>query len=128
MTAEDCVLPNGGGLDGSKPLYVRGGTEVNFVFRAMHYDKGLWGEDADEFRPERWESPNAIPPRAYVPFSSRGRVCPAQQMALNECAYILVRLVQEFKEIENRDPVENFMEQHKLQMESRNGVKVAFQH
>jgi cytochrome P450 len=109
MPVEDCILPRGGGPDGSKPVYVRGGTEVNFVFRAMHYDKDLW-ENADEFRLERWESPTSIPPGAYVPFNSGGRVCPAQQMVLNEYTYILVRLVQDFKQIENRDPEEKFME------------------
>ncbi|KUJ07753.1 cytochrome P450 alkane hydroxylase-like protein [Mollisia scopiformis] len=126
LATEDCILPHGGGADGSQPIFVQKGTEVMFVFRSMHYDEDLWGEDADDFRPERWERSDSIPQHGYVPFSAGGRVCPAQQMVLTECAYILVRLVREFEKIENRDPEESFIEQHKLQMESRNGVKVAF--
>lgn len=92
----------------------------------MHLDKDLWGADAGEFRPERWEKLGTAQTRAYIPFSKGDRVCPAQQMVLNECVYILVRFAKTFKSLENRDPEESFVEQHKLQMESRNGVKVSF--
>ncbi|PQE09254.1 cytochrome P450 protein [Rutstroemia sp. NJR-2017a WRK4] len=123
---EDCVLPTGGGPTGNQPILVERGTEVQFIFKSMHVDRSIWGADADDFRPERWEKLEPNQQRAYIPFSAGPRICPAQQMVLNECAYILVRFVREFKEIINRDPEETFIEQHKLQMESRNGVKVAF--
>ncbi|THV54868.1 hypothetical protein BGAL_0018g00240 [Botrytis galanthina] len=123
---EDCILPTGGGSDGKDPVFVVRGTEVNYIFRSMHLDKDLWGADAGEFRPERWEKLGTAQTRAYIPFSKGDRVCPAQQMVLNECVYILVRFAKTFKSLENRDPEERFVEQHKLQMESRNGVKVSF--
>ena len=47
-------------------------------------------------------------------------------MVLNECLYILVRFAKTFKDLANCDSEERFVEQHKLQMESRNGVKVSF--
>lgn len=126
--AEDCILPRGGGIDGSKPIFVRKGTDVNYIFRSMHYDKDLWGEDAGEFKPERWEDSkeNSIPTRGYIPFGIGTRVCPAKQMATGEIAYILARLMREFKTIQNRDEEERFIERHKMAMESRNGVQVAF--
>ena len=36
--------------------------------------RGSWGEDADEFRPERWES-GPPHPYAYAPFSHGPRAC-----------------------------------------------------
>ncbi|KAF7918970.1 hypothetical protein EAE99_008695 [Botrytis elliptica] len=123
---EDCILPTGGGLDGKDPVLVVRGTEVNYIFRSMHLDKDLWGADADKFRPERWEKLGTAQLRAYIPFSKGDRVCPAQQMVLNECVYILVRFAKTFTSLENRDLEERFVEKHKLQMESRNGVKVSF--
>ncbi|PQE07503.1 cytochrome P450 protein [Rutstroemia sp. NJR-2017a BBW] len=122
----DSILPSGGGPSGTQPILVEQGTEVQFIFKSMHIDHRIWGFDAEDFRPERWEKLTPIQQKAYIPFSAGPRICPAQQMVLNECAYILVRFVREFKEIVNRDEEEMFVEWHKLQMESRNGVKVAF--
>ncbi|TGO12563.1 hypothetical protein BTUL_0086g00380 [Botrytis tulipae] len=107
---EDCILPTGGGPDGIDPVLVVRGTEVNYIFRSMHLDKNLWGADADEFRPERWEKLGTAQNRAYIPFSKGDRVCPAQQMVLNECLYILVRVAKTFQILENRDPEERFVE------------------
>ncbi|TEY43634.1 hypothetical protein BOTCAL_0366g00090 [Botryotinia calthae] len=124
--SEACILPTGGGPDGKGPVLVTRGTEVNYIFRSMHLDKDIWGPDADEFRPERWEKLGAAQLRAYIPFSKGDQVCLAQQMVLNECLHILVRFAREFRSIENRDSEIRFVEQHKLQMERRHGVKVGF--
>ena len=53
-------------------------------------------------------------------------MCPAQQMVLTHYAFILVRFLQEFESIENRDPEMRFIEEIKFAKKSRNGVKVAF--
>lgn len=37
-----------------KPVYLPGGAEIGVSTLAMHRDKGLYGDDADMFRPERW--------------------------------------------------------------------------
>jgi cytochrome P450 len=89
----------------------------------MHYDKEIWGDDAEKFRPERWEKIRN-PGWTYIPFSGGRRVCPGKQIVLTENAYVLVRLVHKFKTLENRDPVWDFVEEHRLTVESRNGVKV----
>lgn len=89
----------------------------------MHRDKKIWGDDADMFRPERWENIEK-PGWTYIPFSAGPRVCPGRQITLTESAYVLVRLMQKFKALENRDPVWEFVEQSRLTVESRNRVKV----
>ena len=123
LCLENCELPRGGGPDGTAPIFVPRGTRVTVNFGAMHRDKDIWGEDADSFYPERWE--DLKPGWQYIPFSGGPRVCPGQQLALTETAYVLARLLQEFESIENRDPVMEFVEQSRLTIESRNGVKVA---
>lgn len=56
-TAErDTVLPKGGGPDGQSPLFVPKGTDCRFTTYSLHRRKDYWGDDADEFRPERWET------------------------------------------------------------------------
>ncbi|CCD48984.1 hypothetical protein ACHAPF_000710 [Botrytis cinerea] len=122
---QDCVLPRGGGPDGKSPILVRPGTEIRVVFHALHKDRDIWGEDAMEFRPERWE--NLRTTWEYIPFLGGGRICPAQQMALTEISYLVVRFMQEFKSMENRDPEKKFVAGMKLSMESKNGVKVGFE-
>ncbi|KAF5868071.1 putative cytochrome p450 alkane hydroxylase protein [Botrytis fragariae] len=119
---KDCVFPRGGGPDGQSPILVRPGTEIRIVFHALHKDRDIWGENAMDFRPERWENLRAT--WEYIPFLGGGRVFPAQQMALSEVSYLVVRFMQEFKTMENRDLEKKFAAGIKLSMESKNGVKV----
>lgn len=59
VAIDDAILPKGGGTDGKSPVFVRAGTLVVFHFVALHKRKDLWGRDADDFRPERWEKEKA---------------------------------------------------------------------
>ena len=52
----DTVLPVGGGEDGKSPLFIAKGEIVQWSVFAMHRRKDLYGEDAEEFKPERWET------------------------------------------------------------------------
>lgn len=57
VAVRDTVLPVGGGPDGSKPVAVRKGQQVQWNVYAMHRRKDMWGEDALEYKPERWADP-----------------------------------------------------------------------
>ena len=98
------------------------------VFLLTQRDPDIWGENAAQFRPERWENKEDLKPSAceFMPFSAGKRACPGQQMALSECSYVLARFVQAFPCMENRDSEIEFVEEHMMSMQSRNGVKVAF--
>ena len=76
------VLPVGGGNDGSSPILVRKGEAVSYSVYAMHRRKDLYGEDADRFRPDRWEPGSARGGPdlrnvgwGYLPFNGGPRVC-----------------------------------------------------
>jgi len=119
---QDTILPLGGGPNGKDPVFVPAGTAVAYWTWAMHRRTDYFGEDALEFRPERWET--LRPGWEYLPFNGGPRICLGQQYALTEAAYVSVRLLQEFEKIENRDP-EEWVEGLTLTLCSYNGTKVA---
>ena len=67
MASTDTVLPVGGGEDGNSPLLVHKGQIVCWSNFAMQRREDIYGEDADEFRPERWEA--LRPGWCYIPFN-----------------------------------------------------------
>ncbi len=125
MALRDTCLPTGGGPSGygTSSIYVRKGDIISFSFYALHRRQDLFGNDANVFRPERWE--NLRPGHwSYLPFGGGPRVCPGQQLALTEVGYTVVKILQTFQKIENRDPVLEFVEDYKITTDSRNGAKV----
>ena len=119
----ETALPYGGGPDGNMPVCVIPGDHVRFDLYTMHRDPSVFGPNVEAYRPERWE--NIRPFWNYLPFSGGARHCPGQQLALFWTSYTVVRMAMEFKELQNRDPVDEYVENLRLNMESANGVKVA---
>ncbi|KAI1310867.1 cytochrome P450 [Xylaria venustula] len=95
------TLPTGGGPDGKSPVLVKKGQAVGYCVYVMHRRKDIYGEDADEFRPERWEGDElkGIHSYAYLPFNGGPRICLGQEFALLEASYTVARLVQLFPSI-----------------------------
>ncbi|RFU35090.1 hypothetical protein B7463_g1226, partial [Scytalidium lignicola] len=120
------TIPHGGGPDGLSPVFIPKGGIVAYSVYAMHRRKDIFGSDAEEFKPERWEAtdPPLRPGWGYLPFNGGPRICVGQQFALTEASYTIVRLLQEFGGIENRDETQ-WVEQLALTLSSGNGVKVA---
>ncbi|KAH8816184.1 cytochrome P450 [Xylogone sp. PMI_703] len=120
------TIPHGGGPDGRSPVYIPKGGIVAYSVFSMHRRKDIYGPDAEEFKPERWDATNPPlrPGWGYLPFNGGPRICVGQQFALTEASYTIVRLVQEFSAIESRDPTE-WVEQLALTLSSGNGVQVA---
>ena len=67
----------------------------------MHHRKDIWGEDVEDFKPERWEGKKVG--WEYLPFNGGPRICLGQQFALTEAGYVIVRLMQRFERLENMD-------------------------
>lgn len=89
------------GPDGQSPIHIKKGQNIGFSTYAMHRRKDIWGANADEFVPERWET--LRPGWEYLPFNGGPRICIGQQLALTEAGYTIVRILQSFKEIESLD-------------------------
>ena len=92
------TLPLGGGADGHSPILVRRGEAVGYCVYAMHRRKDLYGEDAMQFVPERWEDGTLAKEigYGYLPFNGGPRVCLGQDFALLEAGYTVARIVQRF--------------------------------
>lgn len=97
----DTTLPVGGGPTGKQPIFIQKGDIVNSNRYLMHRDPEYWGEDAEEFRPERWET--ARPFWKFVPFGGGPRICPAHVLVDTECSYMIIKIMREFQSIEARD-------------------------
>ncbi|EPE32020.1 Cytochrome P450 [Glarea lozoyensis ATCC 20868] len=119
---KDTTLPRGGGLDGSGKVFIPKGRPVMYAVWVLHRNEALWGKDAQQFRPERWDGRKMG--WDYVPFNGGPRICLGQQFAMTEMSYILIRLLQRFDKMENMDtspiPLHNLGTTNC----SANGVKV----
>lgn len=120
---KDTTLPRGGGPNGDSPIYIPKGSTVAWSAYAMHRRKDVYGPDAEDFNPDRWNE-NLRPGWAYLPFNGGPRVCIGQIYALTEASYTIVRLLQEFGEIEDRDGTP-WQEVLGLTIASAKGVKIA---
>ncbi|KAI9798807.1 MAG: hypothetical protein M1825_004980 [Sarcosagium campestre] len=122
QAVRDTVLPTGGGSDGTAPIFVRKGQYVEYSVHVMHRRRDLWGEDVLEFKPERWEERKVG--WEYLPFNGGPRICIGQQFALTEASYVMVRLLQQFDDLEDMDPTSDIRYNQTLTMCSGNGCKV----
>ncbi|KAK5944928.1 hypothetical protein PMZ80_002130 [Knufia obscura] len=121
ISVRDTVLPVGGGPDGKSPMFVPKGTPVGYSVWSMHRRKDFFGEDALEFKPERWET--LRPGWEYLPFNGGPRICIGQNFALTEASYVMIRLLQNFRRIEPRDD-KPWSEFQTLTLAVGNGVHV----
>ena len=74
---------------------------VAILLPQLHRDKEAWGQDAEEFRPERFKDPSKIPHDAFKPFGNGQRACIGMQFALHEAALLLGMILQKFDLIDH---------------------------
>lgn len=122
VALQDTVLPTGGGKSGRCPIMVKKGWSVVYNPFALHRRKDIYGEDAEQFKPERWDSLRQN--WHYLPFGGGPRICPAQQLALTEASYSLFRILLLFKENRSCDD-RPWTEAIKLTVRNKNGTKIA---
>lgn len=79
---------------------MRKGEVVIFSQYVNARRKNIYGPDADEFRPERWEDAKSFEIGwAYFPFNGGPRQCLGQDFALFEIYYTVIRLLQRYPAI-----------------------------
>lgn len=123
-------LPHGGGEDGLQPIMLRKGQGIGFSTYHMHRSKELYGEDAKDFRPERWlgsELDNIG--SGYMPFHSGPRTCLGKDFAFTEASYAIARFVQAYPRLRLPDgvkavPVGEELQNLTIVVSSAEGCKV----
>jgi cytochrome P450 len=127
------MLPTGGGPDGNSPILVKKGEMVVYSQYVNSRKRNIYGEDADEFRPERWGNGGlANIGWAYFPFSGGPRQCLGEDFALMLVSYTVVRLLQAsslivLPEGENVEPVGTEKQRLTLVLLSADGCRVKLQ-
>ncbi|KAK0459209.1 fatty acid hydroxylase [Desarmillaria tabescens] len=84
-------------LGGGK-YFVKAGSALTIQTYIMHRDPKVWGEDAEEFRPERMMDGKfeALPPNAWQPFGYGLRGCIGRPFAWQEVMLVLASILQKF--------------------------------
>ncbi|KAI0317187.1 cytochrome P450 [Amylostereum chailletii] len=96
------------GTDGKdyNELLVPNGTTIVINIRGVNYDPDIWGQDAHEWKPERWLSPlpesvsNANIPGVYanqMTFIGGGRACIGFKFSQLEMKVVLSQLISVFR-------------------------------
>lgn len=83
-------------LAGEHPM--RAGAWTLVLTAMLHRDPETWGDDADEFDPDRFD-PAAIrtrPAHTYKPFGTGARACIGRQFALHESLLVLGLLLRRY--------------------------------
>ena len=82
--------------DGKHSLCLPKDAFVWVNFYATFRNKKYFGDDADEFRPSRWENPTKEMQLAYTPFSLGMRNCVGQTLANAEMNTVLSVLLAQY--------------------------------
>uniref|UniRef100_A0A0D6QRY3 Cytochrome P450 n=1 Tax=Araucaria cunninghamii TaxID=56994 RepID=A0A0D6QRY3_ARACU len=80
-------------------LSIPAGTELMIPIVAIHHDPILWGNDVNDFNPERFNegiSKAAKHPMAFMPFGLGPTTCVGQNFALLEAKVALAMILQRF--------------------------------
>ncbi|GMI73586.1 cytochrome P450, family 704, subfamily A, polypeptide 2 [Hibiscus trionum] len=88
----DDVLP-----DGHK---VKKGDQVYYLSYAMGRMPYIWGEDAEEFRPERWLKDGVFQPESsfkFISFHAGPRICLGKEFAYRQMKIISTSLIRYFQ-------------------------------
>lgn len=80
VALKDTFLPTGGGVDRKQPVAVMKGEQVGYSAYVMQRRHDIWGEDADEFRPARWEGRKLG--WDFIAFSGGPRVCVGRKSSI----------------------------------------------
>lgn len=94
----------------------------------LHREIEIWGEDANEFKPERFA--NGISkackfPQAYVPFGAGPRICLGKNFALVQLKIIIALVVSKFRF--SLSPEYRHSPSFRMIVEPADGVKIVFQ-
>ena len=91
VAVRDTVLPRGGGPDGTSPIVVPKGSTVQLGIYLSHRRKDIWGEDAHEFKPERWEGRKKG--YDFVPFIAGPQICLGRKYFLSHSNASILHLL-----------------------------------
>ncbi|ESQ37618.1 hypothetical protein EUTSA_v10002359mg, partial [Eutrema salsugineum] len=87
------VLPSGHRVDAS--------SKIVFCLYSLGRMKTVWGEDAAEFKPERWISESGrsihVPSFKFLSFNAGPRTCLGKDVAMTQMKAVAVKIIQNYE-------------------------------
>ncbi|EOA26929.1 hypothetical protein CARUB_v10023023mg [Capsella rubella] len=87
------VLPSGHKVDAS--------SKIVFCLYSLGRMKSVWGEDASEFKPERWVSESGrlihVPSFKFLSFNAGPRTCLGKEVAMTQMKTVAVKIIQNYE-------------------------------
>ncbi|KAI6184867.1 CYtochrome P450 family [Aphelenchoides bicaudatus] len=77
-------------------MEIEKGTDIILDVMSMHRDKEVFGDDVEEFRPERWLVDDA-PHSSFVGFGDGLRICAGIRLAIVEQRVALAKIVRKYR-------------------------------
>ncbi|KAJ6454873.1 cytochrome P450 [Mycena vitilis] len=83
---------------GGGKFNVKKDAPILILIWELHRDPAVWGDDAEEFRPERMLDGKfeALPPNAWQPFGFGARACIGRAFAWQEVCLVMTSVIQKF--------------------------------
>lgn len=106
-------------------LVVPKGVCIWILIPALHRHGEIWGEDANEFKPERFSegiSKACKYPQSYMPFGFGPRTCLGKNLAMMEAKVLVSLIVSKFSF--TLSPTYQHSPNHKLLVEPQHGVVI----
>ncbi|KAB8073437.1 cytochrome P450 [Aspergillus leporis] len=89
-----------------KGRYYPPGTVLSIPIYTVHHLKEVWGPDAEEFRPDRWENLTPRQKKAFIPFSYGPRACLGRNLAEMELRLITAAWARRYDFVLRKDEME----------------------
>jgi cytochrome P450 len=96
---------------------------------ALHHDKAIWGEDVEEFDPDRFlpENETKRDPKCYIPFSVGPRNCIGKQYAMMSMKSLVSTVLRKYKLKSNLD-YRTIQVKDELVLKPVNGHLISIEH
>jgi benzoate 4-monooxygenase len=89
------VLPGSKGVQFDS-FYFPPGTVLSVPIYAINRSRGIWGQDANKFRPERWEKLSNRQKTSFIPFGHGPAACVGRNLAEVEMKIIAATLIRRY--------------------------------
>jgi benzoate 4-monooxygenase len=84
------------------------GTVLSVPAYTIQRDVTTWGPDAEEFKPERWNTLTDVQKRAFIPFSHGPRGCIGRNLAEMEMKMIIACIFRRYSCETSIDEMESY--------------------